>query len=224
MNNDSIFHSRAKVISEGVLDIRRRIIVNEITREMMLLEFTHPLVTLLETTATSYLKLDGDILKTSAIHSDYYGFFTSFTEILSDESTMKKLTDPLYREVWIKTETKYASRTDKPEGYGGTKYVSVPEDWIIIGNGALNTDENIKKWFDLPFPESLDFNPKFGGGQDCSMDFMLWSSQKSPEDNRAQFEYILSLFKGMGAYNDTDIKSRLSEYDREMQGLIAVAE
>lgn len=211
--HDLSFHSRGSVIANGTFDVKRVVVVNEINRDMRLLDFKQDLVLLLETTTTTTTSLDDEVIKEGATHNDFYGFLSSCDEALVDAPSKKITRDgPLVKQVILTFERQYCARY--LDDIRREKFIPVPNDWIIMSE---NDSARVQKWFETPYPDAArwDLSPRFAGRLDDES-MVIWSSRNTDAENRALFEAMLLRAKALGGYSDEQVATKIAAYDENM--------
>lgn len=142
-----IVHSRGIVVIDEMKQVAVPLLVNPFTKQHCVVPFSQEIVGIIETTTTSNLVLDGEVINEGSTYTDYYGFLTS----TQDMWNAKKPSSPVIRETTIEVTLRYFVREviNKSNTYRNPGYHPIPNDWYDVGVGApeANTVDNLNAWF-----------------------------------------------------------------------------
>lgn len=219
MSNEH-FYSRGKVIQDEEFEIRRFVILNQITHDGKIVGFNQRMQLLLETESVFKTLLDDEVVKEGSNYHDFYGFFTSFQESLYEAFRNEKLTTGNGRvgELTTKLIWRYGVRDDGDSRFASPqpRYRYIPDDWIIIGDRG-NSEETINAWFEAiknNDPNRYDLSPhrvNSGSGEEI----LLWTSRDTPTQNRERFRALVLHFNALGAFSQDDVEKQMARYDEE---------
>lgn len=218
MISDGIFYSKGPVIADREFDICRVVLLNEISRETLLLHFKQHLNIVVETRSVMRRYVDGVYDSDGPHYTDYYGFLTSPHDYLVENQKKRLPESDVYEEIETSIEYHYgAPRIQGPYDHS-TAYYCVPRDWIVLDR--QNTIESVEKWHNMEWPEKVEFSPQFFGQKVVDEKHIIWSSRNSPEDNRMLYEKLLLRCVEINVFDTQKVEDYLVAYDNNIGEMV----